>query len=597
MIDIAELPSLWGLWQGQYTDRDERFDLIASVVRGDLTGLDGADDDIISRSPNFIQVAAEDTAEAASLMPTIRVTPQKATAGAKATASKMERIGAGYFDSSKMDLLLPATLLDLAVYGMGVWVIWPDDEQRVPIIEKRDPRMCYPEPGYRPGDEVNRAIFARQIPFASLPLEYRAKCMNWCDENDMEYPTSDHTVTLIEFVDKDGWLIAAVWQGQAGQWSTRPAVQCAVELEFIENKSGRCPVVVGSRFTLDGEFRGQYDQVINVMLAHVRLMGLVLDYADQSVYSDIWVKDIIGEMPFGGGGYIELGPNGNIGRVPPAVSSLNVQADLANLVESFHLGAKWPKTRPGQVDQAIASAKFVEATAGMLNTAIKSYHTIISHMMEAALRLCFVTDAKYFPGKKTTYGVLRNQEFIEEYSSDDIDLGMKPRVEYGLGFGRDPAQTAVLSLQYAAKEYISEETVQENIDGLRDIGRERQRIDVQKLSKMAFAKLLMGLEQGTVPEEALLDIAEARVKGDDIFTLYRKFIVEPQKKQQESAIGSGLMPPGPQGQPGQMQPGPIPGPPGAAGIKPPPPPNVQNVLAQLSTPAGGPGSFLGAQVK
>jgi hypothetical protein len=83
---------------------------------------------------------------------------------------------------------------------------------------------------------------------------------------------------------------------------------------------------------------------------HVRLMAMIMDYADQAVYSDIWVKDLIGELSWGGGAYIELGPQGAIGRVPPAVSSLNVQHDLDRLVDSIHLGGRWPKSppRPGR---------------------------------------------------------------------------------------------------------------------------------------------------------------------------------------------------------------------------------------------------------
>jgi len=128
---------------------------------------------------------------------------------------------------------------------------------------------------------------------------------------------------------------------------------------------------------LDGEFRGQFDQVVGLLEAHIRLMSMVLDYADQAVYSDIYVKDLIGEMPYGGGAYIELGPQGAIGRVPPAVSSLNVQADMAQLMDGIHLGGRWPKSRPGEIDQAIASAKFLESSVGMMNTAIRTYHQIL----------------------------------------------------------------------------------------------------------------------------------------------------------------------------------------------------------------------------
>src|SRR5690606_18546989 len=121
---------------------------------------------------------------------------------------------------------------------------------------------------------------------------------------------------------------------------------------------------------------------------------------------DIWVRDLVGELPYGGGAYIELGPNGAIGRVPPAVTSLDVQRDLAALVDGIHLGGRWPKSRPGEIDQSIASAKFLESSVGMLNTAIRTYHQILQRSLARAIRIAFIIDRKLFPGPKTVTGIL-----------------------------------------------------------------------------------------------------------------------------------------------------------------------------------------------
>jgi hypothetical protein len=364
-----------------------------------------------------------------------------------------------------------------------------------------------------------------------------------------------------------------------------------VELERIENKAGVCPVVIGTRISLDGEVRGQFDQVVGLLEAHIRLTGLILDYADQAVYSDIFVKDLIGEMPYGGGSFIELGPQGAIGRVPPAVSSLNVQADLSSLVDGMHVAGRWPKSRPGEIDQSIASAKFLESAAGMMNTAIRTYHQIMQRQLEKALRIAFEIDKSYFPGAKSATGILRNQQFLIEYNpSSDINTNHQLRVEYGLGLGRDPAQSAVLHIQYSQAEFVSKEFVQENIDGLTDVGRERSRLDVEKFRGMALAKLLMGLEQGTIPEAALVEIARAREQGEELFDLYEKYIVKPAEEMIANQVPTGL---GPPMQPGALPPGPSPE--GAAGPMPPGPPPGAELLARLGTPAG-PGGTLGPQV-
>ena len=225
-----------------------------------------------------------------------------------------------------------------------------------------------------------------------------------------------------------------------------------------------------------------------------------------------------------------------------------------------------------------------------MNTAIRTYHQILQRQMERALRISLEIDKAYFPKTKTAAGILRNQEFLTEYNPDsDIDTSHLLRVEYGLGLGRDPAQSAVLHIQYSQAEFVSKEFVQENIDGLTDVGRERSRLDVEKFRAMALAKLLQGLEAGMVPNEALVEIARAREKGDDLFDLFEEYIVKPEQEAalaaEQAMVQTGLGPPTEVGA----------GPPGAAGPEMVPPPGGAELLARLGTPAGD-GGMLGTQV-
>jgi hypothetical protein len=605
LIDVDHLPVLYTQYRARYTERDERYTAIDEVVRGDFSAFDPDDESLTSSSPNLIQVALEDTAEAASVVPTIRVTPHRNIQTVKKAAEKMERICAGYAQTSKLDLLIPQSVLDMAAFGLSPWVVWPDVDQRIPLIEKRDPRTCYPEPGYRPGEVVQRCMFAREVYYSQLPAHYQVVLADFASQPDQADVDWNHNVkvVLVEYFDADEYVLAGLYSvdGPGLAASSKEVAYVPVELERIANRTGVCPVVLGSRITLDGEFRGQFDQVVDVLKAHIRLQALLMDYADQAVYSDVWVKDLIGEMPFGGGSYIELGPNGAIGRIQPAVSSMNVQQDLAALADAIHLGGRWPKSRPGEVDQSIASAKFLEASAGMMNTAIRTYHMVLSRMITQAMSIALAVDKKFFPGEKTTYGVMRNQEFLCEYDASDIVLENKVRVEYGLGLGRDPAQAAVLHLQYAQAGFISKEFVQENIDGVTDVAREQARIDTQDLKAMMLAKLLAGVESGEIPERALLEIIRKREEGESLADLFEEYVIKPKEEAQAGSLQSGLdpsmmLPAGaPPGAPGI--PGPPPGAPGA-GEAPPVPgaPAPPEILARLGVPAG-PGGLLGSQVQ
>ena len=593
-LEIDRLAAMYASWRSRQFDRDVRMETIDRVVRGDFDVFDPDEEGIDSRSPNLIQVALEDTAESASLVPTVRVQPDRPNQQAKKTARTMEQIAVSYMDVNKIDLLIPRSVMDKAAYGMSVWTITPDFEQEIPLIERRDPRQCYPEPGFRPGDDVSKCMFTREVFFSQLPSEYQDILRSAvADHSEIDDPDENAKVVLVEYYDEDEYVLAGLYQASTSglvRYKSGSDVPYPVLLERIENKIGICPVVIGSRISLDGEIRGQFDQVVGLLEAHIRLMGLILDYADQAVYSDIFVKDLIGEMPYGGGSFIELGPQGAIGRVPPAVSSLNVQNDLAQLIEGIHVGGRWPKSRPGEIDQSIASAKFLEASAGMMNTAIRTYHQILQRQMERALRISLEIDKAYFPKTKTAAGILRNQEFLTEYNPDsDIDTSHLLRVEYGLGLGRDPAQSAVLHIQYSQAEFVSKEFVQENIDGLTDVGRERSRLDVEKFRAMALAKLLQGLEAGMVPNEALVEIARAREKGDDLFDLFEEYIVKPEQEAalaaEQAMVQTGLGPPTEVGA----------APPGAEEPEMIPPPGGAELLARLGTPAGD-GGMLGTQV-
>lgn len=613
MLDIDELPRLWSAWRSRWADRNVRMDRIDRVVAGDLSIFDPDEESIDSKSPNLVQVALEDTAEAASLLPSVRVDPVTASQDNRRSADKMEQIAQAYLEASKVDLLVPRTNMDLVGFGFACWVVWPDMEQRIPLIEKRDPRTCYPEPGFRMGDTVRRCIFARELYVTQLPEEYQQKLRDAMAQNLLTDAPMDANikVTVVEFFSHDEYVLAGIYssKGVTNYAISGTEVKLPVEFDRIPNRTGVCPVVIGQRNTFDGEPRGQLDQVLDPFEAHVRLMGMILDYADQAVYSDIWVKDLVGTMPWGGGGYIELGPQGAIGRVPPAVSSLDVQRDLQQLMDAIHLGGRWPKSRPGEIDQAIASAKFVEATTGVMNTAIRQYHLIVKYMMEQSLRLCFEVDRLYFPGTKTAAGTLRNQQYLLEYDSKVINPKHRVRADYGLGLGRDPAQSAVLHIQYQGADLISRDFVQENIDGLSDVARERARIDTQKFREMALAKLLMGLEQGTIPEKALVEIARARENGQELFDLFEKYIVAPKEEAAAAAMQSGLPgagpmaagPVGPDGMPVPIGPDGMPMPPGVgpdgAPLGPPvPTPPPPEILSRLNLPAG-PGATLGAQVQ
>lgn len=548
MIQLDLIPSKFISFRDRWSERNTRMETILDAVNGDWDVDDDDDEAIENRSPNMIQIALEDTAEASSIVPTVRVGPSGSADKAKKDAAAMERMGIAYMDAAQIELLNIRSFLDLGAYGLFTWLVTDDPETGGPLVQWRDPRTCYPEPGYKTLDSVRECFFARELYLNQLPENYQTAINAKVPDagkglHPNEFPKhlahyQDKKIILIEYFTQDEWLVAALYQNGQSQ-PGGVITYIPIELERGTNAGGVCPVVIGQRITLDNQPRGQFDQVVGMMEAHIRLMGLVLDYADQAVYSDIWVKDLIGPLNTGGAAYIQLGPNGQIGRVQPAVTDMSVFQELASLIDSMHLGGRWPKTRPGEIDQAIASAKFVEATAGVMNTVIRTNHFIMKRAWEQALRVAFLID-KSGAEKRTVSGVLRNQQFMIERDTNDIDLDAQIRVDYGMGLGHDPASAMVLGIQAHQSGFVSREFVQENFEGITNVAQERARIDAERLRDMAMAQLLQGLDGGTIPKSALVQIAKARMDGEDIFDLFQKYVVEPMEEQMAQMPMSGL---------------------------------------------------------
>lgn len=618
MLDIDHLPSIYTRWRDRQTERDTRYLAIDTLVRGDMKAFDPDEEEIENRSPNFVQIALEDTAEAASVLPTVRVSPiDTDTPTQKQDAERMERIGMGYLTTSEWDVLIQQMGLDWLAFGASPLMVWPDLDSQTIRIAKMDPREFYPDDTYRPGDrQVRAAIFAREVHLSALPereqeiiaddLAQRAQMMTWST-------SEDPMVTIVEYLDEHEFITAALISLHATSFTQSITAHSAgdgwipVEFSRIENPIGVTPVVLSDKITLDGEFRGQYDQLLGLMQAHQRLFGLMMDFSDQAVYSDLYVKGLVGELPYGGGAVVQLGPDGEVGRIPPAVSSLDVQRDLEHLVNSIHLGGRWPKSRPGEIDQAIASAKFLEATAGIMNTLIRTMHSSFSRTFAKALNLAYNLDVKLaeslpekvWPKEKRTSGVLRNQTFLENYKVSQIHLDYQVRVDYGIAFGREPAQSTVMAIQLQGNDLMSRESVMESLDGLQDAPREMRRMDVEMLTEFLKADLAQRIQTQAIPPSAVIDMIEAREKGDTLVQIYRQFVIEPQEQAMSGALSTPLSGPiGPDGAPlppGLVGPGQGPAGPGGAPPAPSAPPPAE-LLARLNVPAG-PGGTLGSQVE
>jgi hypothetical protein len=598
--------------RARHSSRDERFGKTARVMAREWNLRDSAGDPLQVASVNMVRTSLEDISEASATMPTIRVKPMKTSEKAKKTASGMERIALGYAAANKLRTSVARWVMDHLAFGFTPLVVLPDFVDSRPVIYKRNPRSTYPDMPTYASQVPRRVMFAERVAYGSLDPETQEMLVaqGYGVPNRREGATGDMCVR-VEYVCPEEYVVGYLWSGQGNwysaptrsdplvTWGWNPLITTRMELA-----TERTPVVIIARDTFDDETRGLFDDVLDPQLAHAKVTAMAIDYVDQAVYSDVWARDVMGDLSFGGGGYIELGPNGAIGRVPPAAASLDVWRNLDALENGMHLGSRWPKSRPGQVDQAIASGKFVEATVGTMNTLLKTIHEKFAEGLQTTMALCFETDLGYFPDvDQKARGRYHNEDYLWPYvPSKDIDMDNEVAVEYGLGLGRDPSESAILMMQYQERELISAEFVQENTEGLAGIDRENQRIDLERINKMMFAALMQSVENGEMDKSILAEVYARRAEGESMNNILAEmFAPAPDTAALEEAVPPGL----PAGIPpelaaalggGGMPPGEGALPPGfAPEALPPPPPEAGELLARLNVGPGGATPTLGAQ--
>ena len=585
VTDHADLTDIFIDLRARYAERDSRHDAIEQMLRREWDLKDSAGDNLMIASANMIRTISEDTSEAAATMPTIRVRPHKQTQPVIAEAAKMEQIALSYATANQLRTRMPRFVMDHLNYGFTPFIILPDPDTMRPAVYKRSPKTCFPEMPVYPTMIPRRVLFSEQVGFASLGVEEQEMLI----EAGFLYQAGTHAPMIVkmEYVTCDQYVTGYLYstnrtQGSSSNTFTR-ATWTPVITMMVELKGDHTPAVIIARDTFDDEHRGLFDDVIDPQLSHAKLLAMAIDYADQSVYSDMWAKDVMGDTAFGGGSFIELGPNGAIGRVPPASASLDLWRDIDKLEENIHFGARSPKSRAGQIKQSQASGKFVETTVGTMNTELKAIHEKFAEGYEAILHLLFECDTLYFGSRKQeARGTKAGEDFYVDYvPGKDIDLKNDIDAEYGLGLGRDSQESAMLMMKYNELGLVSDEFVVENTEGMHSMHHEKQRVDLQKLEQMMFASLLEGIEKGEIEKDVLAEIYRERESGKPLVKILEDMfkpeeVVEPPLPP-GAAPGLGL-PPG--GAPPGM------GPEGPAAL-PPPPPEAAALMAAMG--AAGPG--------
>lgn len=440
---------------------------------------------------NFVDVAARDLAEVIAPLPSFNCNSgQMVTESAKKRASKRTKVAHYYVQHSELARQMPTGADQYLTYGFLPILIEPDFEAQCPRLRLEDPMGGYPE--FNRWGEVTsyaKKTLKTASELAAEWPEYRAQILG---RNDPYGAGPNAMLEVIRFSDSDQTVLYIPQRDN-------------LVLAQVENKLGRCPVVVARRPGLDGEIRGQFDDVLWVQMARARMALLQLEAAEKSVGAPLAIPSDVQEMTFGPDAILRTNSPEKIRRVGMELPQ-GAFAETAALDAELHTGARYPEGRQGDVSASVITGRGIQSLLGGFDTQIKTAQMMFEQAFEKALGLMFLADEKWFGSvKKTIRGTANGTRFEETYvPGKDIAGDHTVDVTYGFAAGMDPNRALVFMLQLRGDNLISRDVVQRQLPFDVDVVQMQQTIDIED-TRDALKQAVFGLGQAIPALAAQVD--------------------------------------------------------------------------------------------
>ena len=579
-LSIDQIASRVQSLQYRASERDARAGDVLSVRQGKISEVypdffpEGVDTNVVA---NFIDIVARDLSEVMAPLPAVNCSSaNQVNDRARRFADNRTRIASNYFNNSDLQVSMYTGADHYITYGFLPFVIELDQDAKLPRIRLENPRMAYPE-----FDRYGRCIaFAKKY---SLTLgELVAQFPEY--ERQLLGPSGfkqdvNNLIEIIRYYDKDQSVVYI------------PTRQNLV-LSQARNPLGKMMVVVAKRPSVDGEMRGQFDDVLGIQLLRNRFAMLAMEAAEKSVQAPIVLPQDVQELQLGGDAVIRTSNPAGVRRVELTLpQGAFTEQQLLN--QELRVGARYPEGRTGNIDASIVTGQGVQALMGAFDTQVKSAQAIFATALRDVISLCFEVDEMFFDEVKTIRGVDAGSPYALEYKpSKDIKKDYSADVRYGMLAGLNPAQGLIFMLQALGGKLISKDMAMRELPFNVNVTQEQEKIEIEDMrnaligSLQAYTQAIPQMAAGGQdPSDIVRKIAEvikSRQKGQAIEDAIEE-IFAPQAQQ--------VPPAGAQSQVEQTSPAPasapVGGPTPEQGMAELPPqeqaPDIQSLLSSLTS--------------
>ena len=492
-------------------ERDSRNLDVLAVRKGKIAEVypdffpDGVDANVVA---NFIDIVARDLSEVMAPLPAVNCSAANAVNDrARSFADKRTRIAANYFQHSDLAVQMYSGADWYLTYGFVPFIIELDEDSKLPRIRIENPIGAYPE-----FDRYGRCVaFAKRYTLtlgelvAQFPEYERELLGGYGYKQDL-----NHQVEMIRYYDKDQSVIYI------------PSKDNLI-LSKASNPLGKMMVVVARKPSIDGELRGQFDDVLGIQLLRNRFALLAMEAAEKSVQAPIVLPQDVQELQLGGDAVIRTSNPAGVRRVELSLPQ-GAFTEQAQLNQELRVGTRYPESRTGNIDASIVTGQGVQALMGAFDTQVKSAQAIFAAALRDVITICFEVDEMIFPEEKTIRGVDSGSPYEITYKpSKDIKADYSADVRYGMLAGLNPAQGLIFMLQALGGGLISKDMAMRELPFTVNVTQELEKIEIENMRTAllggitAMAQAIPAMAtQGQDPSDMVNKIAaviKARQKG------------------------------------------------------------------------------------
>jgi hypothetical protein len=477
MLSIEQISARIENLRKRAIEREQRQDEVLSVRAGRITDVypeffpEGVNANVVA---NFIDIVARDLSEVMAPLPSVNCSASnQASDRARRFADARTRIASNYFAHSDLQVQMYAGADMYITFGFVPFVVELDELAGLPRIRVESPIGAYPE-----FDRYGRCIaFAKRyyIPLGELVSQFPEFEPDLLGREGYKQDLNAQ-IEMIRYYDDSQSVIYLPGRNN-------------LVLSLAPNPLGKMMVIVAKRPSVDGEMRGQFDDVLGIQLLRNRFALLAMEAAEKSVQAPIVVPQDVSEIQIGGDAIIRTQNPAGVRRVELPIPA-GAFTEQALLQQELRIGTRYPESRTGNIDASIVTGQGVQALMGGFDTQVKSAQAIFASALKDVISICFEVDEKYFNFEKSIIGIDAGAPYSIDYlPSRDIKGDYSADVRYGMLAGLNPAQGLIFMLQALGAGLISTDLAMRELPFEVNVTQEQEKIEVEQLRKSLLASL------------------------------------------------------------------------------------------------------------